>query len=267
MVFYFTFIPHSFYPGYRTASGGKLREQISLFCFFVSSPLNTICLHAVDSEGRPVGLGSGCLIRTDGHLVLVGVQHVVDNAKRWCIHLRVIPGQGSDLYGFGAPTYFKRFSADNDEILDLDFFAVVVPGDLQPVHEEVRGLHAISNPIPKRIFLLSDIALPERDERYSFFGAVGPSDMGAFLEVHPQSEKDMTFIAERAEHLIFQLANTHKGDVRYKGCSGAPIVDMKGRLAALVIGGSESANQIFGVPLHHYRSAIAATAMEASRTK
>ena len=109
--------------------------------------------------------------------------------------------------------------------LQLDFFAVVVPGDLQPVHEEVRGLHAISDPIPKRIFLPSDIALPQQDERYSFFGAVAPTESGAFLEITPQSEDNMTFVEARPEHLVFQLAGPHKGDASYKGCSGAPIVD------------------------------------------
>ena len=233
----------------------------------MSLPLNTICLHGLNNEDRPVGLGSGCLIRTEGELVLVGVQHVVDNAKRWCIHLRIVPGRGSELYGFGAPTYFKRFSADDAEMLDLDFFAVVVPGELQPVHEEVKGLHSISNPIPKRIFLLSDIARPEQDERYSFFGAVAPNVTGAFLELKPESEENMGFVEERPEHLLVQLAGPHKDDAVYNGCSGAAIVDLKGRLVALVIGGSESANLIFGVPLHRYRSAIAVTAMEALRTK
>ena len=50
----------------------------------------------------------------------------------------------------------------------------------------------------------------------------------------------------------FALARKHQGDAFYKGCSGSPIAAPDGTIVALVQGGAEMANEIYGVPLARY---------------
>jgi hypothetical protein len=68
--------------------------------------LNTINLHAMVDGGGVDGIASGCLIEVDAALLLLGVRHVTDNDKRWAIHIRAIPGDGSELWQmFGNRSY------------------------------------------------------------------------------------------------------------------------------------------------------------------
>jgi hypothetical protein len=50
----------------------------------------------------------------------------------------------------------------------------------------------------------------------------------------------------------FKLAEKHKGDDVYHGSSGSPIADDEGAIVALVKGGCEVENVIYGVPLARY---------------
>jgi hypothetical protein len=180
------------------------------------------------------------------------------------MHVRVVPGRGSELFSLPAVTTFKRFDAKSSRLRDLDFFAVAVPQEVKPVYQEVKGLHAIGNEVPKSVFELSQIVVPSVDERYGFFGAVMPLDGGAFLELHPQIENDMQVVDENADAITFRLASKHKGHVAYQGCSGAPITDDANNVVSLVIGGDDKSDLIFGVPLCRYKSALVVTAMEAA---
>ncbi|MCL4177538.1 MAG: hypothetical protein KJ072_07300 [Verrucomicrobia bacterium] len=130
------------------------------------------------------------------------------------------------------------------------------------MYQHVVGLHAIAKEEKKCRFAIEDVAPPSVDEGYGFFGLVTPCHSGLFLEFQPQFEVGMSFLREgESGRLAFGLGSPHKGHDAYRGCSGAPIVDSKGRLVSLVIGGCQATNEIFGVPLHTYRSSIVACAM------
>ena len=218
--------------------------------------LNTVHLHAVKLDGDPDGFGSGCLLRVGSKLMLLGVRHVTQKPKRWCLHIKANPGRGSTLYSFGAPWYFKCFSLAKPGSTDLDFFAVEIPSTYQPLQQLVTGVNAISKEERKRVFSIDEIAPPASNEKYHFSGEVHHCLSGYFLESQPQFEIGMSFSKEEPERLIFTTNKTHKGHDAYYGCSGAPIINSEGKLVSLVIGGCHKNNLIFGVPLNTFKGAI-----------
>jgi hypothetical protein len=54
----------------------------------------------------------------------------------------------------------------------------------------------------------------------------------------------------------FQLARKHQGNEYYCGSSGAPIADSEGKIVAVVLGGSEKTNTIYGFPLARIASLL-----------
>lgn len=60
--------------------------------------------------------------------------------------------------------------------------------------------------------------------------------------------------------LVFRLAHKHPGHGYYKGCSGAPILSDDGTPVAVLIGGDEASDCLFGAPITKFASALSAIA-------
>ncbi|MCX6376371.1 MAG: hypothetical protein NTU88_10135 [Armatimonadetes bacterium] len=83
------------------------------------------------------------------------------------------------------------------------------------------------------------IELPQR--RYRFDRQAG-------------GEFGMTYLGRSSDGALyrFALAGDHKGDDYYKGGSGAPIVDSRGKVVSLLIGPDPSPNVLTGLPIRDY---------------
>jgi hypothetical protein len=66
----------------------------------------------------------------------------------------------------------------------------------------------------------------------------------------------LRFIRTEGEFHIFKLPVSHPGHDHFKGCSGAPIVDMNKQVVALVCDGDPATNTIRSVSTSRYKFAI-----------
>ena len=147
----------------------------------------------------------------------------------------------------------------------VDFAYVDVPADLQPRLEKIDP-HT-GNILESRactVWPPSAIAEPKVGVRYGFAGHTKPS-----LEGHSLLAADvkfcctelrvcfpLSFVGQRDDLCVFQLPVEHPGHDFFKGCSGVPIIDEKGRVVALVCQGSIEDSMIYGITLRRYRFAL-----------
>ncbi len=220
-------------------------------------------LNPLDVSGMPCGMGSGCLVRCGGIKLLLSVSHLLRATHQWNLHVKSYPPpRYTQAYQFGAPTTVKRLSLSNARKVSLDFFAVPIPDEVTPIHQEVRGIHAIIDGAAKRVFEFDEITEPSSSEEYAFFGLTQGLQAGVLFECVPIHVSRLKFCGENQRSLIFELPYAHPGHDFFKGCSGAPIVDSRGRLVSLVQSGSLRSNRVLGYPLSKYAAAIAAISME-----
>ena len=70
------------------------------------------------------------------------------------------------------------------------------------------------------------------------------------LEREPSYEMEMEYTGRNTNQglCVFSIPD-HKGHSHYKGASGAPIIDSTGQIFAILVGGCEISNELFGYPL------------------
>ena len=227
--------------------------------------LNTVQLVALDDSNKPAGgIGSGCLLRIEGRLALLGVRHVTDNLKRWGLQIRYTQQHGMMIFQFGAPTYFSRITFPAGSVHELDFFVLPIALPELPRHQKWEALDICSRDEPVRIFELGDLVYPNEHDTYEFAGLVQPCLIDgpakhAFYEMVLTEESNMKFEADEKERFRFSLSHPHPGHPFYRGTSGAPITDQEGNLTALVMSGCECTASVFGFPLLRHLPVILAT--------
>jgi hypothetical protein len=225
--------------------------------------LNTVHLVALDESNKPGGgIGSGCLLRIDGRLVMLGVRHVTNNSKRWGLQIKYTQNRGMMIFQIGAPTYFTRFTFGDESITDLDFFVLPIELPELPRHQKWEAIDVCSRDEPVRIFELSDLVDPNEHDNYEFAGLVQPCLINGpvtFYEMVLTEESEMKFDADEKERFRFSLSHPHPGHDSYRGTSGAPITNQDGKLAALVMSGCECTASVFGFPIRRHLPVILAT--------
>jgi len=228
--------------------------------------LDTVHLVALGEDNLPMGgIGSACLLQTSQGMVLLGVKHVTDNHKRWALHIEYKQGQGSANFVFSAPTYFTRFGSSSAAVEpELDFFVVPVELPRLPRHQKWESRDVLSVDAPKRVFNCSDLTEPSKSDRFEFAGLVKPLLVQspwphAIYENTLVEFRGLTLEAIDREKLVFKLPGKHPGHEWFRGTSGAAITNQNGQLVALVTGGCDEANVIFGFPVLTHLPLIEAT--------
>ena len=128
------------------------------------------------------------------------------------------------------------------------------------MRQEITEQQEIVQSYPITVFLLDFEAKPSKDDQFGFAGLVKGQ-----LEKHPMvtffaSElkiyDGLKYLRTYGDTYVFELPFDHPGYREFKGCSGAPILNGKGNPVALLTGGCIKNNEIYGVSLNHYRTAI-----------
>lgn len=215
------------------------------------------------------GFGSGCLIRHRGRDFILTVAHVIDNGFTHLeTNLPYVPGEGTPLYSVGAMTYFKALEATPEIIQEIDDIEKFLQGGkridiafaelkefvqlLQP--EQDFGAFKISAG-PKAIRSFDEIALPEEEEEYFFYGKVRQDPQGHVLNMTATFKHGFKFHGARrnGEIFLFRAPNFITDVEDYEGCSGAPILDSKGRIVALAAVVVTNTKILYGIPIEKCR--------------
>jgi hypothetical protein len=219
--------------------------------------ITSIPLKRLAPDGLPIGVASGCLVNYRNRKFILTVSHAVElGLSDWVIQL----GDdeiGTEIYRPFSFIYPHEIRRSTGEILNVDFTFAEVAVDIAPVFQHLTPRGPMSERIFRHIFDLTAIGDPELNELYAFSGEINPEVHGTYaLVTQPTVYPGLRYVGTDGLSHQFQLPVPHPGHSYFKGCSGAPIVDSRGRLAALVTGGDEERSVIHGMTLSRLKSTL-----------
>lgn len=220
---------------------------------------SSIPLRRVNEELLPQGIASGCLINYLGKRILLSVFHAVGKSGRWLIQLKYDAQRGqTETYSPNAFNFLAEMRLGSPEIKNIDFAYTEVPSDIVSYFQDLKPTGECVEEFERTIFKPDFNITPRTDEFYGFSGEVMPdfvSDFSALVVEH-RTYPGLEYLRTEHSFHYFKLPVTHPGHEHFKGCSGAPIIDTKGNVIALVSGGSIENGEIWGVALNKYKIAL-----------
>lgn len=197
-------------------------------------------------------MGSGLLVQRDDRYFLLTACHVVQEGK-WAIESNWVVDDKALSFGVTDPqvTYSKSEDFAWSE-LDMRRIAKQIQSDEKLKDKKVE-LNVYRGPLDAPL---------DRKMSYGFatWKAAEFVEGPRWLVRDPVFELAMEYVGVEPETklLAFIPNHGHKGHKHYKGCSGAPIAGVDGRIVALVVRGhpKENPTAILGVPLHDKESML-----------
>ncbi len=219
--------------------------------------LSSIPIRQLDIKFLPQALASACLIDYKGKRVLLTVQHATGNMGNWAVEVRFEPDMKKiKVYQLGSMNFLRKLDINKKIANDLDFSYVEVPSDFESFFQEISLNGDILQEIPRKVCTIS-FQQPDKNELFGFAGLVLPDfieggDGTICLKTDQKIYTNLKYKEEFGDYYIFELSHDHPGHEHFTGCSGAPIIDKCGNVVALVCGGNEKTNLIYGIALKEY---------------
>lgn len=222
---------------------------------------SSVPLCKLNGDGHPCSAASGALVELNGKRMLLTVEHATGDSGDWAIQIAYVPGNGTKVHRLGGMNFLARSDLQSGKIKTVDFAYVEVPTTVAPLKQQINDSLKIIDAIPVEVLQLRFPCPPNINEKYGFSGLIKGT-----VEKHPHA---IVFASERQTYdglkytgtrdgdvVVFTMPESHPGDVEFRGCSGSPIIDANGTLIALLTGGCESKNEIYGVSIESYRAVL-----------
>lgn len=206
-------------------------------------------------DHSPVGIASGFFVSLDGSTYLISAGHALEKGG-WVIETDLVVESEclTACIPVNGAWIIKRFTFGESELEGVDVSWAKI--DLEAFQKSVAGNKAISGkPFEFMTYQgpfgqnpeLQTPCIYASQNRVLIHEALGKR----FLEREPSHELEMEFTGRRTQHGLFVFSvPEHKGHSHYKGASGAPIVDATGQIIAILVGGCDSSNELYGYPLY-----------------
>lgn len=223
--------------------------------------LSSIPLVQLDKDKSPIGMGSGCWVNYRGRRFLISVFHVTHKDNNWAIELRYSKDTGTTLYYLGYVSFIAEMKLGDPRIRDVDFSYAEIPSTLDSFFQDLTPDGQILNERKRMVFHSSLDDIPRAGEKYGFSGRILSEfhkDIQTLVARH-HTYLGMTYLRTDGQFHEFKIPGPHPGHKYFRGCSGAPIIDTKGRVVSLVSGGRTEDDVILGINLTKYKIAIDAT--------
>lgn len=218
--------------------------------------LATVNLVQLADDFRPVGYASGCIVRYSGALFVLTVAHATSNQGNWAVEIDFDTNVGkARLYQLGQMGFVcaARLKNGKFKTREIDFSYKLLSEPLNPRFQIISPQGVIIHDEPKHILDATLDVQPSLEEKYGFWGCTRQSYDTYYLRIVPKEETAMRFVEVRNNLAFFRTVQPYKTYKDYYGCSGAPILDSKGRLVSLVVEGDKKKTGIFGLLLHTLR--------------
>ena len=219
--------------------------------------LSSVPLRRIGTDQLPNGIASACLIDYLNTRIVLSVFHATQMEGNWAVEVKFEPGKGTQLYRPGAFHHLGSMAIGDTEIKKIDFSYREVDSDLETYFQDLTPRGTINSERKREVFTPNFTVVPTASEIYGFAGQVMPEMHGssAFVTemcVYP----GLKYVATEGDYHVFELPVEHPGHEHFEGCSGAPIIDTKGNVVALVCNGSIERNAIFGISLSRFKLAL-----------
>jgi hypothetical protein len=202
----------------------------------------------------PAGVASGFLTSLDGATYLISAGHALDEGN-WVIETdMVVESEGrTACIPVNGPWIIKSFTLGSSGLKDVDVSWAKI--DLDRFQNEVRAAKGLSGkPFEMLTYQGPFGETPDRGTPYSYasrsrvvvYEALGKRH----LERQSSFELEMSFTGRTTDEglCVFSIPE-HKGHAYYEGASGSPILDPTGQIFAILVGGCETRNELYGYPL------------------
>lgn len=229
--------------------------------------ITSIPLLRLGEDEQIVGLAAGAMMDHAGHRFILAVEHAVKReTSGWAIAVQQ-DGQGRlEFYRPNGFAYVAEFKRSTASVRCLDLCLAEVSADLETWYE-YRTHRELFDKRLHHVFRSDEMTNPEANQIYGFSGQVrherhGTSAVVSDMVVYP----GLKFSHTEDEVHHFRVPVPHPGHEAFKGCSGAPIVDLNQRIVALVVGGDTEENTVKGIAIQRALFGIQALASRRSGT-
>ena len=215
----------------------------------------TLRLTRLDEGDRsPVGAASGFLVSLEGSTYLISAGHALDKGV-WVIETDMIVESEcrTACIPVNGAWIIKRLTFGKSELESVDVSWAKI--DLEEFQKGVRAHKNITGkPFEFMVYqgVFGETPQPETPYIYAsqnrvvIFEALGKRH----LEREPSYELELEYTGRKTKQGLFVFSiPEHKGHPHYKGASGAPIIDPTGQIFAILVGGCEISNELYGYPL------------------
>lgn len=206
----------------------------------------------------PLDIASGCMIDYLNKRMLLSVFHATGTEGNWAIELRFVKGKGTELYYIGALNFLAEMTIGISEIRNIDLSYTEIPFDVYSYFQELTPNGELISERKRTVFHPNFEDIPTKEELYGFSGQILPefiSDMNTLVVEH-NTYPGLTYDRTAGDYYVFKLPVQHPGHQYFQGCSGAPILDTKGNIIALVCSGNKEHNEIYGISLNKFKVAL-----------
>lgn len=229
-----------------------MKKKIKNWLEYIQS--SGIPLRKIDDNGNPCSIGSGCLIDIHKRRFLISVFHVTKHSPKWAIQIKFNESvKKTEVYYPGVFNYlgdFEKVENSNTKIREVEFAFVEVPRDLECIFQHRNHLGKTLTERPRAIFKEIDVIDPDPSQTYGFAGDVkGSFITGRGLETEHNTYPGLKFDRTEGDYHCFKLPVEHPGHEAFRGCSGAPIIDLNRKVVSLVNHGCDQKNEIYGINL------------------
>ena len=204
------------------------------------------------------GFASGFIVERSGSLFLLSAGHAL-NKGSWCLETDVSFENTHEtlLIPLNEVLLFKAFNLDTTAMEDMEFaFARFDRTALeQKAKKDKRLLGKHIEFTAYRGPLDHEPILGNGEYSYASWKRQPVQEASKmFLHRGATGEFGMTYKGKSPDEKVyhFALAGAHKGHDYYKGASGSPITDAEGKGVSLLLGGDNSTNTLYGLPIKDY---------------
>jgi len=235
--------------------------------------VSSVHLVNLDSDDQPKGIASGCLLDCERSRLLITVAHAQQDGAPLAIELGWDEGQRQVVYhkvsrlttmefSFKLPQGVETDTLEATDIeinTNIDFAFAKIPITVSPLCQQLNESGKILASDSCTIWTMESITAPNPDQQYGFAGRTKPQ-----LEKHAvvnilstvfRVRYPLKFVGEQNGFYVFLLPDEKPSPGLFKGCSGAPIIDMDGHVVALHSASSRDRPLIYGVPLNQEKLA------------
>jgi hypothetical protein len=218
------------------------------------------------SHPKPVAFGSGFTINYLDRTFFISVSHVTDRKGLTTFLETNIPFDPNDgpilktvdgicnidllnTAGVQTPEELEELlKSGKRKRLDISF-AEFIPNGI-PLLQQETDFGSFKVPFCEKLTLeMSHIAVPDKEERYGFYGQIRPQYSGINLKMTPTLKHSLKYHGIKDDFYIFVSPETIRTKKSFAGCSGAPILDSQQRLVAIACAVATPSRFIYGFPI------------------
>ncbi len=208
---------------------------------------------------KPEVFGSSCILSYQDRLFFISVFHVVNYDLTTFLETNLPPNDiGPPMHPIGGLCSYDLFEISNDmKVKVFDDLLQKTMGTLDLTFAEIKGSFSLLQPevdfgafkieaSNKIFFDIADIAIPDKNKTYGFFGKIKPEYNGKYLTMTPTLKNNLEFHRTNGYFHIFLAPEIILRKEDYEGCSGAPIIDSEGNLVAIACKVRVGSKMIYG---------------------